>query len=47
VEAVVVGVCGGVASVPRHTDTLRAELQFLASGTLAGSYLQMGGKETR
>jgi len=45
--ALAVGVWGGVASAPRHTDTSKAELQFLASGTLAGSYLQMGGKETR
>ena len=45
--AVVVGIWGGVASAPRQTDASKAELQFLASGTLAGSYLQMGAKESR
>ena len=45
--AVAVGIWGGVASVSPHTDTTRAELQFMAPGTLAGSYLQMGTKETR
>ena len=45
--AVVVGVWGGVASMSPRTDTTKAELQFLSSGTLAGSYLQMGTKETR
>src|ERR1041384_7965672 len=34
--AVVVGVWGGVASAPRQTDASKAELQFLAAGTLAG-----------
>ena len=47
VVAVAVGFWGGVASAPRQTDTSRAELQFLASGTLSGSYLQMGAKESR
>ena len=41
------GIWGGVASVPRQQDTSKAELQFLASGTLAGSYAQMAAKETR
>ena len=45
--ALVVGVWGGVASVSRRADTSRAELQFLSSGTLAGSYLQMGANESR
>jgi hypothetical protein len=45
--ALAVGLWGGVASAPRHTDTLKAELQFLASGTLSGSYLQLGAKESR
>ena len=45
--AVVVGVWGGIASAPRQTDTSKAELQFLSSGTLSGSYLQMGAKESR
>ena len=45
--AVAVGVWGGVASMSPRTDTTKAELQFLAPGTLAGSYLQMGTKETR
>ena len=47
VVAVVVGVWGGVESAPRQTDTSKAELQFLASGTLSGSYLQMGAKQSR
>ncbi len=47
VVAVAVGVWGGVESAPRQTDTSKAELQFLASGTLSGSYLQMGAKESR
>ena len=38
--ATFVGVWGGVASVPRRTDAARAELQFMAPGTLTGSYLQ-------
>ena len=45
--AVAVGVWGGVASMSPRTDTTKAELQFLAPGTLAGSYLQMETKETR
>jgi hypothetical protein len=36
-----------VASTPRHQDASKAELQFLSSGTLAGSYLQMASKEAR
>ena len=47
VVALAVGVWGGVASVSRRADTSKAELQFLSSGTLAGSYLQMGAKESR
>ena len=47
VVAAIVGIWGGVASAPRHQDTSKAELQFLSPGTLAGSYLQMAGKETR
>jgi hypothetical protein len=42
-----VGIWGGIVSVPHRSDTSKAELQFLAPGTLAGSYLQMGVKETR
>ncbi|HVM60753.1 MAG TPA: hypothetical protein VMV72_07785 [Verrucomicrobiae bacterium] len=38
--ATVVGLWGGIASTPRHTDAARAELQFMAPGTLTGSYLQ-------
>ena len=45
--AVMVGVWGGVTFRSPRMDTTRAELQFLAPGTLAGSYLQMGTKETR
>ena len=45
--AVAVGVWGGVAFRSPRTDTTKAELQFLAPGTLAGSYLQMETKETR
>ena len=44
--ATLVGVWGGVASTPRQTDTSQAELQFLGSGTLAGSYLQSAVKES-
>jgi hypothetical protein len=43
----VVGIWGGIVSVPHRADSSKAELQFLAPGTLAGSYLQMGVKETR
>jgi hypothetical protein len=45
--AAIVGIWGGVASAPRHQDASKAELQFLSSGTLAGSYLQMATKEAR
>lgn len=45
--ALAIGVWGGVASSSRRADTSRAELQFLAPGTLAGSYLQLGSKELR
>jgi hypothetical protein len=45
--AVLVGVWGGMGSISRKADTSQAELQFLAPGTLAGSYLQMTGKESR
>jgi hypothetical protein len=47
VVALGVGVWGGMASASRRLDASRAELQFLSSGTLAGSYLQMGAKESR
>jgi hypothetical protein len=47
VVALVVGIWGGVASVPHQADTSKSELQFLSSGTLAGSYLQMAAKESR
>ncbi|MGD1018097.1 MAG: hypothetical protein ABSA12_02135 [Verrucomicrobiia bacterium] len=43
--AALVGVWGGVATTSRPADTSRAELQFLAPGTLAGSYLQGAAKE--
>jgi hypothetical protein len=45
--AVLVGVWGGVGSVPYKVDASQSELQFLAPGTLAGSYLQMTGTESR
>jgi hypothetical protein len=45
--AALVGVWGGVASTSRPADTSRAELQFLAPGTLAGSYLQGAAKDLR
>ena len=44
--ATLVGVWGGVASTPHRTGTSQAELQFLGSGTLAGSYLQSAVKES-
>jgi hypothetical protein len=44
VVAVIVGVWGGIASVPRQIDRPTAELRFLSSGTLAGSYAQMASK---
>ena len=44
--ALAVGVWSGIATGPRW-DTSRAELRFLAPGTLAGSYLEMGTKESR
>jgi hypothetical protein len=44
--ALVVGVWTGIATGPRR-DTSRAELKFLAPGTLAGSYMEMGSKESR
>ena len=47
VVALVVGVWGGIASVRRQADRPTAELQFLSSGTLAGSYAQMLSKEGR
>jgi hypothetical protein len=47
VLALALGVWSGVASNPRPADTSGAELQFLASGTLAGSYLEMGGNRSR
>ena len=45
--ALAVGIWGGIASVPHRSDSSKAELQFLAPGTLAGSYLEMVTKETR
>jgi len=45
--AAIVGVWGGVGSTSRTADTSRAELQFMAPGTLAGSYLQGSAKELR
>jgi hypothetical protein len=45
--AAIVGVWGGVTSTSRPADTSRAELQFMAPGTLAGSYLQGAAKELR
>ena len=48
VLALAVGIWGGIVSVPHRADTSsKAELQFLAPGTLAGSYLEMSAKETR
>ena|SRR5580704_7956249 len=47
VVAVTVGVWGGIASTPRQIDRPGAELRFLSSGTLAGSYVQMTSKEVR
>jgi hypothetical protein len=43
--ALLLGVWGGIASASRATGTSQAELQFLAPGTLAGSYV--GTKELR
>lgn len=45
--AAVVGVWGGVATTSRPADTSRAELQFMAPGTLTGSYLQGAVKDAR
>jgi hypothetical protein len=47
VVALVVGIWGGIASVPRQVDAPKTELQFLSTGTLAGSYAQMAGKGMR
>jgi hypothetical protein len=47
VVALIVGVWGGIASVPRQIDRPTAELRFLSSGTLAGSYAQMASQEAR
>ncbi len=47
VVALVVGIWGGITSVPRQINTPTAELQFLSSGSLAGSYAQMTSRETR
>jgi hypothetical protein len=44
VVALIVGVWGGIASVPRQVDRPTAELRFLSPGTLAGSYTQMASK---
>jgi hypothetical protein len=45
--AVLVGAWGGIASTSRPADTSLVELQFMARGTLAGSYLQGTAKESR
>lgn len=45
--ALFVGVWGGVSSSSGPADTSRAELQFMAPGTLAGSYLQGAAKDLR
>jgi hypothetical protein len=45
--AALVGVWGGVASTSRSMDTSRSELQFMAPGTLTGSYLQSTAKESQ
>jgi hypothetical protein len=45
--AALVGVWGGVVSTSWPANTSRAELQFLAPGTLAGSYLQGAAKDMR
>jgi di/tricarboxylate transporter len=45
--AAIVGVWGGVASTSRPADPSRTELQFMAPGTLAGSYLQGTAKESQ
>ena len=45
--AVAVGVWGGVVTTAPRADSTKTELQFLAPGTLAGSYLQMEARETR
>jgi hypothetical protein len=47
VVALVVGIWGGIASVPRQIDRPIAELRFLSSGTLAGSYTQIASKEAQ
>ncbi len=41
VVALIIGVWGGIASVPRPIIRPTAELQFLSAGTLAGGYAQM------
>jgi hypothetical protein len=45
--ALIVGVWGGIASVPRQIGRPTAELRFLSTGTLAGSYVQMASKKTQ
>ena len=45
--AAFVGAWGGIASTWRTADSSQAELQFLAPGTLAGSYLQGAARELR
>jgi hypothetical protein len=47
VVALIVGVWGGIASVPRQIDRPTAELRFLSSGTLAGSYAQMTSRKAQ
>ena len=45
--ATLAGLWGGVASTSRQAGTSQTELQFLGSGTLAGSYLQGAVKESQ
>ena len=47
VVAVVVGVWGGIASVPQLINGPGTELRFLSSGTLVGSYAQMASKKAQ
>lgn len=47
VVALIVGVWGGIASVPRQADRPTTELQFLSWGTLVGSYAQMTSRGAR
>lgn len=47
VVALIIGVWGGIASVPRQTVGPTAELRFLSSDTLAGGYAQMTSRATQ